>query len=234
MYLTKTLLSSLAITLLAFTALPHSAKADLIGSNVSLGSFYQQTSSSSPIALTTTATVPVNASSVEIPSVAAYEVVANLIQNNFSIRDNAIDIGATSINETFENTNTSGVFGTGYMNDLVFTFESAPLVDITGAVVDPSSTLGVTNADLSFEDNQLFVNYSGVAFDPSSVLQIDLVVLGGPDNAGTSVPEPASLILLATGIIGMGVATRHHRRPYSLIPKSCLNQMIAGGRFFSD
>jgi hypothetical protein len=180
-------------------ATTSNAHASLIGTDVTFGTLFQQTATSRPVAISTTATVPVSATVVEFPSLAAFGVANNL---GLFIVNAAVDITAQGLTQTFQNAG-RGVFATAFENDGVYTFESSALVNITGAVVDPSSNLGLTNADLTFSGNQLFINYGGgESFGPNSRLQIDLVVQGGPTGipVSTSVAEPDTLEIFGAGL----------------------------------
>ncbi len=182
------------------------ASADLIGTQVTFGTLYKQTSSSAPVTISTTVSETVSASTVEFPSLGAYGVA-----NGFGLYlvNAAVDVTADGLTETFRNAG-SGSFARAFANDGVFTFASSALVDITGAVIDPASNLGLTNADLTFSGDQLFINYGGgQSYNPNSVLKIDLVVEGGP-NGGASVPEPSAMVVLTAGLAALGLLV--HRR----------------------
>jgi hypothetical protein len=185
------------IEILAPNSKAHSS---LIGTDVTFGTLFQQTATSMPVTVSTTATVPVSATAVEFPSLAAFGVANGL---GLFIVNAAVDVTANGLTQTFQNAG-SGVFATAFENDGVYTFESSALVNVVGAVVDPSSNLGLTNADLTFRGNELFINYGGgQSYNPNSRLQIDLVVEGGP-TTGTPVPEPSPIVVLGAGLLGLG------------------------------
>jgi PEP-CTERM motif len=199
-------LSAVALPIMTLAA-PLQAQADLIGTNVTFGTLYQQTSISMPVVVSTTATEPVVLGQVTFPSLQAYGVANNL---GLFIVNAAVTVGQDSLTETFANAG-SGFFASAYKNDAVYTFESAALVDITGAVIDPISNLGLTDADLTFSGDQLFVNYGGgQSYNPNSILKIDLVVQGGPN--GSPVPEPSTWAMMALGFAGLGLAGYRTRR----------------------
>jgi PEP-CTERM motif len=192
--------SAIALPIMTLAA-PPQAHADLIGTNVTYGSLFQQTSASMPVVLTTTATEPVVPGEVTFPSLRAYGLANNL---GLFVVDGAVTVGPDSLTETFANAG-SGPFASAFENDDVYTFESAALVNITGAVIDPISNLGLTDADLTFSGNQLFVNFGGgISYNPNSILKIDLVVQGGP--RGSPVPEPSTWAMMLAGFVGLGLA----------------------------
>ena len=200
--------SAIALPIMTLAA-PPQAHADLIGTNVTFGTLYQQTSTSMPVVVSTTATEPVVLGEVTFPSLQAYGVSNNL---GLFLVDGAVTVGADSLTETFANAG-SGAFASAYKNDAVYTFESAALVNITGAVVDPISNLGLTDADLTFSGDQLFVNYGGgQSYDPNSILKIDLVVQGGPN--GSPVPEPSTWAMMLLGFAGLGFAGYRRARQH--------------------
>lgn len=191
--------SVLLWTLLASFSCVTDAHADLIGTQVTFGTLYQQSPNSSPVIVSTTASETVTPGVVTFPSLAAYGVTNHL---GLYLVNAAVDVTGDGLTETFQNAG-YGSFAGAYENDAVFTFSSAALVEITGAVIDPASNLGLTNADLTFSGGELFINYGGgESFNPDSLLKIDLVVQGGP-GGGTSVPEPSTLVILATALAGL-------------------------------
>jgi hypothetical protein len=75
----RAIIAGWAIALPIMTlAAPPQARADLIGTNVTYGSLYQQTSASMPVVVTTTATEPVVLGEVTFPSLQAYGVANSL------------------------------------------------------------------------------------------------------------------------------------------------------------
>jgi hypothetical protein len=194
----------IAVALVAMAA-GFSARADLIGTQVTFGTLFKQTSASAPVVFSTTVGATVSASIVEFPSLSAYAIANNL---GLTVVNGTVDVTALSLTETFQNAG-SGVFATAFANDAVYTFTSAALVNIVGAVVNPISNLGLTNADLTFSGDQLFINYGGgQSFNPNSVLQIDLVVQGGPNGTSAAAPEPATLALLGSGLMALCLIRR--------------------------
>jgi hypothetical protein len=204
-----TRLASMVIPIMVMVAGSSTARADLIGTQVTFGTLFKTTSTSTPVVVSTTVGVTVSASTVEFPSLAAYGVANNL---GLFLVNGAVDVTALGLTETFQNAG-SGVFATAFANDAIYTFTASALVNIVGAVIDPISNLGLTDADLSFSGDQLFVNYGrGESYNPNSILKIDLVVQGGPNGGGngggTTVPEPPALALLCGGLTVLGVIRR--------------------------
>ena len=207
-----------AVSIVLITTVSE-GRADLIGTEVSFGTFFQQTSTSSPVVISTTATMTVSPTAVEFPSLNDYGVANGL---GLFIVDGAVDITANGLTQTYVNAG-SGRFTTAFRNEGVYTFASSALVNITGAVINPSSNLGLTNEDLTFIGNQLFINYGGgESFNPNSRLQIDLVVEGGPNQNGVPVPEPSTLALVSTSLIALGLLGRRKMRTLNSLHASTL------------
>lgn len=166
------------------------AHASLLGTQLTLGTIQQASSTSQPVSGTFPRTATVVDPGVEYPDVNSLTNPGVRLPPGFdSVVNVAIDAGPDYITYNFANAG-SGRFTTGFQNTYVFTFSDPSTVDLTSATVDPSTTLGLSNADLSVSGDQLFVNVSGISFNSSNFARIDLGVTGGP--TGTSSPSSPS------------------------------------------
>jgi len=82
-----------------------------------------------------------------------------------------------SVIEILSNRSSSGgiLFADWVSNGFAFTFESNGVVDIRSASIDRSVTnFNISDNDISFRDNQLFINFSGLTIFENSFLRINL------------------------------------------------------------
>jgi hypothetical protein len=78
----------------------------------------------------------------------------------------------------------------------------------TSATVNPATTLpGFTGANVSFDANNIWVNWEGLFFNDGDTVSIDI------DGGSTSdkVPEPATLALFGVGLAAAGVMRRRRK-----------------------
>ena len=179
------------------------SQAALLGTTLSIETVFQQTSTDSAdtIGFLTTATVV--DPGVEFPSLASTQVINP--PQGLQVVDVAIDAGDNFLEIDFDNVTLTS-FAPAFFNGYVFTFSSTSAVTFTGATIDTSiTTLGLTQSDLTFTGDQLFVNVEGLAFNTSTFARINLTSVGGP----SPVPLPAAGWLFGVGLFGLtGLARR--------------------------
>ena len=200
-----------ATLMLASTA-TYATTVSLVGTELRLDGLLQATPTSPTSTFTAAVSATVSETEVEYPNV-----------NDFGITDTtvpgfptplttvavAIDAGADFLTIDFDNTAPFNLFAPAFENTYIFTFADAVAPLITSAVIDTSvTTLGLTEDDVTFSGNQLFVNVEGLPFNTSSFARINLTA-EATDIGPAPVPLPAGMPLILAGILGLGlVASR--------------------------
>lgn len=192
---------------LAFCALASASEAALIGTELSLETFYQATSSSAlqTIGFLTTATV--KEPGVEFPNLKALQV--NSSSSGMQLVNVAINAGNNFIEIDFSNSAPSTVFATGFRNGYEFTFDSSIAPSISSALIDRTvTTLGLSDDDVSFSGNKLAVNVEGLRFNRATFARINLTSQGGPLSL---VPIPAAAWLFGSGLAAVWCLSKGKR-----------------------
>lgn len=177
------------------------AYAGLNGTELSLRTLFQATPMSTPIITSFERTVAVSSSTVEFPDVASLFNPGSNVPPGFALVNVAIDVGNDYVEIDFDNSGAHTRFASSFENTYVFRFDSAAVVDITGAQINTDvTTLGLAPSDVRFTGNELFINVDSLSFNPTTFARIDLLVQGGPPP----IPEPATYAMLLAGLAMVG------------------------------
>lgn len=199
------ILTSLACGFAFWATSSAAAPVSLVGTELKLDLLQQFSPSSPPNTFSATDSAIVSETGVEYPNVNDFGITNTTIpgfpqpQTTVAV---AIDAGADFLSIDFDNAG-SGVYTPSFENTYIFTFDDVVAPLITSAIIDTSvTTLGLVDSDVRFLGNKLFVNVESLSFNPSTFARI--ILAAEDQSAGGSVPIPATLSLLAFGLIGIG------------------------------
>jgi hypothetical protein len=96
-------------------------------------------------------------------------------------------------------------WNTASFNGLIFTLiPPGAAIDITAAAIDSATTMtGFDLSRITFDSDSIESNWNGLGYTNGTVVSVDF----------TTVPEPASLALFASVLIGLGAVRRRKRKP---------------------
>jgi len=197
-----------ASLLLAGMLPAHVQAATLINTELTLSTLAQLTPTSPAYVTSFPRTVTVSATDVEFPDVSSYFNLGSPVPPGFaeSLVNTAIDAQSDYITIGFGDAG-SGLFASGFNNTYVFQFDSIFRTAITGITIDPSTNLGLTTSDVTFDGNKLFVNVESLPFTSNSFARINLDLI----NQVSAVPEPATWAMMLVGFGAIGGVMRRQR-----------------------
>jgi hypothetical protein len=168
----------------ATAAIPTTAEAGLIGKQMDAVYYYPDTSTPYAQASFTPSSFTVGPGQETDGNV---EGVTHLL----------VDFSDSMLTITLQTTLSTPTWGTAPFNGIIFT-SPGPL-GIVGAAVDPATTMaGFDNSRISFDADQILVNWNGLPYVNGTVVKVDFAV----------VPEPATMALLGAGLLGLAAARR--------------------------
>ncbi len=206
-----------AVTLVGLRANAASAFS-LIGSELDVRFELQQTPTSDLIIGGFPVSAIVSESLVEFPSAGSGIPIDGL--PGIVTLGPDIDAGADYLEVNFRNAGT-GTLASLFRNDIVFIFTAPLALQITGAAISPTTTLGLTPNRISFSGNELRANFSGLPFTPDSVARLNLTTVAisdpvsdpHPNADAAAVPEPSTMLMMGgAAAIGTLLKRRNHLR----------------------
>jgi hypothetical protein len=163
-----------------FAAATGLAHAGLLGSTVNVSAYYP-----SSITIYQAGPIVTVSGAIEYP------------MGTFTSYNPSWQIDITDTQITISDSGGAGFpYGVASFNGWILTVISGPA--ISSAVADGASQFNPVGISI-VNGNQLLLNFSGVAGPISGTSIIDI----------TTVPEPASLVLLGLGMVGIALLTRH-------------------------
>ena len=117
----------------------------------------------------------------------------------------AIDL--TDLQISFDFVGPGAFVALGPFNGFKFNDALGTIPDITAVSINSNNMGGFTASDVSFDANNIFLNFNSTGFDASTLVVLDVAF------APSAVPAPASLMLVALGLIGITAARRWRRAP---------------------
>ena len=166
----------------ALVAVPAIANAQLVGNTVQVNYVYPSIGSTFA-----SANVVVGAGT-ELPGFPGLDPRTN------------IDLLNSSIDITY---NSAGSWNSAAFNGLHFFDVFATIDPFTSVTIGSTNMVGLDLSRITFDANNIYVNWQGLAFDEHTTVSLNV-------NAST-VPEPATIVLLGAGLAGVGLVARRRR-----------------------
>ncbi|MDR3622454.1 MAG: PEP-CTERM sorting domain-containing protein [Paludisphaera borealis] len=119
----------------------------------------------------------------------------------------SVDFTDTTLTILLSTTLTNPTWGDGDFNGPLFTLLSSGTLGITGATIDPGTNLaGFDASRVTFSDTQIGINWEGLPYTTGDKVVIDFSFASAP------VPEPSSLIAMASGCAALPLLVLRRRR----------------------
>ncbi len=111
---------------------------------------------------------------------------------NIADNDGTLDISDTNLFVAYTGSST---WSTASFNGFRIRDVFGTINAFTGVTVNPATTMVGFNASrITFDANQIWVNWNGLDFNPNTIVSLDI----------QSIPEPSTLLLAAVAVVGFG------------------------------
>ncbi len=169
--------------------------ASFVGSTLELTGQFQSTSTSTPSfwdnPLQDQVGAGIEFTSNEISTETILPPNPNVLANPVPV---SIDVSANSVLIDFSNSSPFSLFATAFENTYILTDVFGTVPSIIGVSIDSSvTTLGLSLSDITFDENTLRINVSGLPFNINTIAKIDVQF----------VPIPTAIWFFITGLFGL-------------------------------
>jgi len=171
--------------------------AGLNGETVTLMGHGQETAASEVLTIDFGMTTVVEPG-VEYPSIAAFDT-----QPTRFLVDTAINIGNDFLEIDFSNESLFTSYTAVFFNGYSLKVETSSIKFISANIDSGLTTIGLTASDITFTDNELFINMEGLGFNSSSFVRINFETMSTDGGVTPVVPElEVKIQELYIGILG--------------------------------
>jgi hypothetical protein len=129
--------------------------------------------------------------------------------SNIADSTGTIDISGTNILVDFSGDSS---WNSAAFNGWILSDQTDSLAAILGVTINPATNMsGFSLSNISWTGDTIAVNWQGLAFNPDTVVSLDVVTSQG------AVPEPATWAMMLLGFGAAGTAIRRSRRKTGLL-----------------
>ena len=131
--------------------------------------------------------------------------VGSGVETSFFTGQTTFDVDLADSQVALNNFRFASTFTPSSFNGLRFYDYTGTIDAFTGFSIASTNMIGLDSSRLSFDANNLYVNWQGLNFDTNTFVNLDV------NGASSPVPEPATMTLFGMGAFGLIARYRRSR-----------------------